>query len=94
MYTTIFALLAMGAGACIALQASANGDFRKNLGARRLGSLLGNGLVLSEGEFWLRQRRLMQPAFHRQRIGAMAEAMVGCALAIWLSEFSADPRPA
>jgi transporter family-2 protein len=32
MHTTIFALLAMGAGACIALQASANGNFRKNLG--------------------------------------------------------------
>ena len=58
-----------------------NHDFRKNLGARRLGSLLGNGLVLSEGDFWLRQRRLMQPAFHRQRIGAMADTMVGCALA-------------
>jgi cytochrome P450 len=58
-----------------------NHDFRKNLGARRLGSLLGNGLVLSEGELWLRQRRLMQPAFHRQRIGAMADTMVGCAVA-------------
>jgi transporter family-2 protein len=32
MHTTIFALLAMGAGAAIALQASANGNFRKNLG--------------------------------------------------------------
>ena len=32
MQTTIFALLAVGAGACIALQASANGSFRKNLG--------------------------------------------------------------
>lgn len=32
MQTTLFALLAMGAGACIALQASANGSFRKNLG--------------------------------------------------------------
>jgi hypothetical protein len=32
MHTTIFALLAMGAGACIAIQASANGDFRKSLG--------------------------------------------------------------
>ena len=32
MHTTIFALLAMGAGACIALQAAANGNFRKNLG--------------------------------------------------------------
>jgi transporter family-2 protein len=32
MHTTIFALLAMGAGACIALQASANGKLRQNLG--------------------------------------------------------------
>lgn len=32
MHTTFFALLAMGAGACIALQASANGKFRQNLG--------------------------------------------------------------
>lgn len=32
MHTTIFALLAMGAGACIALQAAANGNFRKSLG--------------------------------------------------------------
>ena len=53
-----------------------NQDFRKHVGTRRLGSLLGNGLLLSEGDFWLRQRRLMQPAFHRQRIAAMADAMV------------------
>jgi|SRR5262245_20099125 len=32
MYTTIFALLAIGAGACIALQASANSKFRQSLG--------------------------------------------------------------
>jgi transporter family-2 protein len=32
MHTTLFALLAVGAGACIALQASANGNFRKSLG--------------------------------------------------------------
>jgi transporter family-2 protein len=31
MHTTIFALLAMGAGCCIALQASANGKFRQNI---------------------------------------------------------------
>src|SRR5919202_2386763 len=53
-----------------------NHDFRKNLGTRRLGSLIGQGLLLSEGDFWLRQRRLMQPAFHRQRVAAMADAMV------------------
>jgi cytochrome P450 len=39
---------------------------------------LGNGLLTSEDSFWLRQRRLAQPAFHRQRLQAMADAMVAC----------------
>ena len=30
-----------------------------------LSLLVGNGLISSNGDFWLRQRRLMQPAFHR-----------------------------
>jgi cytochrome P450 len=34
---------------------------------------LGNGLVLNNGESWLRQRRLMQPAFHRQRLAKLAD---------------------
>lgn len=38
--------------------------------------LVGNGLVTSEGEFWRRQRRLAQPAFHRQRISSYGETMV------------------
>ena len=38
--------------------------------------LFGNGLLTSEGDFWLRQRRLAQPAFHRTRIAAYAETMV------------------
>ena len=36
---------------------------------------LGNGLLTSEDEFWLRQRRIAQPAFHRQRIAALADVM-------------------
>jgi cytochrome P450 len=38
--------------------------------------LIGNGLVTSEGEFWRRQRRLMQPMFHRQKINQFSEVMV------------------
>jgi cytochrome P450 len=38
--------------------------------------LFGNGLLTSEGDFWLRQRRLAQPAFHRSRIASYAETMV------------------
>ena len=48
--------------------------------------LVGNGLVTSEGEFWRRQRRLAQPAFHRQRISSYGEIMVQYAqrtLATW-----------
>jgi cytochrome P450 len=42
---------------------------------RLVARVAGNGLITSQGSFWLRQRRLAQPAFHRQRISAMADAM-------------------
>src|SRR5712692_4059945 len=38
--------------------------------------LIGNGLLTSEGDFWRRQRRLAQPAFHRQRISGYGDTMV------------------
>jgi len=41
--------------------------------------VLGDGLLLSEGDTWLRQRRLIQPAFHRQRIAAYGDVMAGYA---------------
>ncbi len=40
MHTTIFALLAVGAGCCIALQASANGKFRQNIGSPEYAAFL------------------------------------------------------
>ena len=41
--------------------------------------LVGNGLVTSEGDFWRRQRRLAQPAFHRDRVASYGETMVAFA---------------
>ena len=45
----------------------------------KLRQSLGNGLLTSEDDFWLRQRRIAQPAFHRQRISAFADIMVQAA---------------
>lgn len=43
-------------------------------------SSMGQGLFLSEGDFWRRQRKLVQPAFHHQRINAYGEGLVQHAL--------------
>ena len=43
---------------------------------RLLRSLVGDGLVASEGDHWRRQRRLAQPAFHRKRLTGYAQVMV------------------
>ncbi|HEX8560314.1 MAG TPA: cytochrome P450 [Pyrinomonadaceae bacterium] len=41
--------------------------------------LVGDGLLTSEGDFWRRQRRLAQPAFHRDRVESYAATMVNFA---------------
>ena len=50
-------------------------NFLKGRGLQRAKKVLGRGLLTSEGNFHRRQRRLSQPAFHRQRIAAYAETM-------------------
>ncbi|HVX13539.1 MAG TPA: cytochrome P450 [Pirellulales bacterium] len=46
---------------------------------RLLRKLFGQNLTTSEGEFWLRQRRLAQPAFHRQKLAEYSTVMVDVA---------------
>jgi cytochrome P450 len=53
-----------------------NRKFHKNDLLQLLRPALGNGLLLSEGEFWLRQRRLAQPAFHADRVARYGTVMV------------------
>lgn len=52
--------------------------FIKGRALQRSKVLLGNGLLTSEREFHLRQRRMMAPAFHRARIADYARSMVEC----------------
>ena len=49
--------------------------FMKGRGLERAKRLLGEGLLTSEGAVHLRQRRLMQPAFHKERIASYAAVM-------------------
>jgi cytochrome P450 len=48
-------------------------NYTKGIGIERVGILLGKGLMVSEGELWRRQRRMIQPAFHRDVIARMIE---------------------
>ncbi len=45
-----------------------NRNYIKSHAYRKLGLMLGNGLFTSEGDFWRSQRRIIQPAFHRDQI--------------------------
>jgi cytochrome P450 len=63
-----------------------NRQFIKHFALRMAKPMLGEGLLTSEGDFWRRQRRLSQPAFHREKVAAHATVMVEYAermLATW-----------
>jgi cytochrome P450 len=57
-------------------------DVVKGRGLRRMRRLLGEGLLTSDEPLHLRQRRLVQPAFHRERVAGYAATMIGAARAV------------
>jgi cytochrome P450 len=57
-------------------------NFTKSRGLQRTKVLLGEGLLTSEGQYHLRQRRLAQPAFHRERLATYAGMMSECAVRV------------
>jgi cytochrome P450 len=62
-------------GLCSSYALVRNRDFIKSR-IRLMRAFLGDGLLTAEGDLWLRQRRLLQPASHRERGAVYAETMV------------------
>lgn len=68
-------------------------SFVKERTVRRMKILLGEGLITSDDPIHLRQRRIVAPAFHRQRIAAYAEEIIASAAthaAAWKDQQSID----
>lgn len=53
-------------------------NYTKGVGFERVAMLLGNGIIVSDGDFWRSQRRMIQPAFHRKIVGSLARMMARC----------------
>lgn len=72
-------LISTAEGAKRVLQENASNYLKEHSTYSLLRAIFGNGLFTSNGAFWLRQRRLAQPAFHRERIAGMGARMVAAA---------------
>jgi cytochrome P450 len=57
-------------------------NYKKGLAIKRIAWLLGNGLMVSEGEFWKSQRRMIQPAFRHNAIGALTHVITAANVAL------------
>ena len=53
-----------------------NRNYQKDRPSHIVGDVIGHGILTSEGEYWLRQRRLIQPAFHKKQIENLSMLMV------------------
>lgn len=53
-------------------------NYNKGPGFNRVKMLLGNGIIVSDGAFWRRQRRMIQPAFNRRVIAVLSQQIAQC----------------
>ncbi len=52
-------------------------NFQKSeLQVEQLAHFIGNGLLTSNGDYWLQQRRLIQPGFHRKKLAGLVQIML------------------
>ncbi len=59
---------------------SNSSNYNKGVGFERVKMLLGNGIIVSDGDFWRSQRRMMQPMFQRQVVAGLSAMMQQCNL--------------
>jgi cytochrome P450 len=59
-----------------------SGNYIKGQAIKRVALLLGNGLMVSEGELWKTQRRMIQPAIHRTAIESFSKVITASNLAL------------
>lgn len=57
-------------------------NYRKGQAIKRIGFLLGNGLMVSEAGFWKSQRQMIQPAFHDEAISSLMETILAANLVL------------
>jgi len=74
------------------LQGNAKNYNKQTRGFTKLKLALGEGLLTSEGSFWRRQRRIIQPVFHKERLEGFATTMVE-ATARMLDRWTGNKRP-
>jgi len=55
-------------------------NYNKGVGFERVKMLLGNGIIVSDGDFWRKQRRMIQPAFSKAMIATQVEMVQNCNL--------------
>lgn len=55
-----------------------HGNYVKGVGFERVKMLLGNGIITSDGEFWRRQRTMIQPGFSRGSVARLSENVLAC----------------